>query len=293
MIEEVEQFNLQLEQLPVRRLSQRILLAEPTYYDVEYIINPHMVGSVGSVDKRVALAQWQSLKAAYIGIGMDVSIIPAAPGFPDMVFIANQSFPAYDVSGARVMVMSRMFAEQRRGEVPLVESFYAERGITVRFLPGAEFFEGTGDALWYPNRALIVGGHGYRTSRAALASLGRELDVPVVGLDLIDPRFYHLDTCLSFLTEHTALYVPDAFSPRSKALLNALVPELVAVPIDEAVEGLACNGHCPDGETYIVHHANTKTIQLVKELGLQVAPVDTGEFLKSGGSVFCMKLMLA
>ena len=292
MIEGVEQFNLQLKQLPSRSASRKVLLAEPTHFAVEYVINPPMANSVGSVNKSLAMKQWRSLYDSYVHLGMEVSILPAAAGFPDLVFVANQSFPAFDRAGKRLMIMSRMFAEQRRGEVPIVEVFYSEKGIDVDSLPGKEPFEGTGDANWYPGRKLIVGGHGFRTSRSALGELEQLLDVPVVALGLVDPRFYHLDTCLSLLDETTALYVPGAFSARSETLLRRLVGNLVPVPLDEAVHGLACNGHSPDGKHYIVHHSNKKTARIVESEGFEVVPVDTGEFLKSGGSVFCMKLAL-
>ena len=55
---------------------------------------------------------------------------------------------------------------------------------------------------------------------------------------------------------------------------------------------LACNGHSPDGRHFIVQRGANKTIALVQSLGLTVIEVDTSEFIKSGGSVYCMKLMV-
>ena len=52
------------------------------------------------------------------------------------------------------------------------------------------------------------------------------------------------------------------------------------------------NGNCPDGKHFVVHYDNPVTIAAVKALGLEVIEVDTSEFLKSGGSVFCMTMML-
>ena len=83
-----------------------------------------------------------------------------------------------------------------------------------------------------------------------------------------------------------------AFSEESKHRLGALIPNLIPLPFDEAVEGLACNGHCPDGLQYLVHGSNKKTMAIARSEGFEVIGVDTGEFLKSGGSVYCMKLAL-
>ena len=168
MIEGVDELHLDVQQIPKRPISRSIVLAEPTYFDVEYVINPHMEGSLGSVDKALAQRQWRALYDAYETIGMQIEVIPAEPGFPDLVFVANQSFPAFEADGALAAIMSNMYAEQRRGEVAVVERFYADRGVAVHRLPGRPYFEGTGDANWFPGRKLIVGGYGFRTGRSAL-----------------------------------------------------------------------------------------------------------------------------
>ena len=111
-------------------------------------------------------------------------------------------------------------------------------------------------------------------------------------LELVDDRFYHLDTCLQLVDEQTALFVPSAFTAEGVRLLEKAFPRLVEVPEDEALHGLACNGHCPDGTHFIVHRGATKTLAEVRRLGLTPIEVDTSEFLKSGGSVYCMKLMV-
>ncbi|MFK7930250.1 MAG: dimethylarginine dimethylaminohydrolase family protein, partial [Myxococcota bacterium] len=138
----------------------------------------------------------------------------------------------------------------------------------------------------------IIAGHGYRTQPRALELLSQVLEVPVLALKLVDERFYHLDTCLSPLSASTALWVPQAFSTEGQALLKKAFETLVEVPLDEATGLLACNGHSPDGRHFIVQAGATKTNAAVQALGLSVVQLDTSEFLKSGGSVYCMKLML-
>jgi N-dimethylarginine dimethylaminohydrolase len=292
VIEEMLQLDIDPRNLEKRSGERRIWLAEPSFFNVEYVINPHMAAHIGTVDREAALAQWTELHQAYTGLGFDVSVLPAAPGLPDFVFMANQSFPGRGADGEVIGVRSRMYAEQRRPEVAVVEGYYRRCGVRIVELPGAAFFEGTGDALWYPGRRLIVGGYGFRTERAALEQLGAYFDAPIVTLELVDPRFYHLDTCLSILNEETAFYVPRAFTEHSGNLLRSLIPNLIPLPFDEAVAGLACNGHCPDGKHYIVHRTNKKTLAIARSEGFEVLPVDTSEYLKSGGSVYCMKLAL-
>ncbi|NDB82577.1 MAG: amidinotransferase, partial [Alphaproteobacteria bacterium] len=48
---------------------------------------------------------------------------------------------------------------------------------------------------------------------------------------------------------------------------------------------------CPDQKHVIIQKGCQKTLQLLKDHDFVPLEVDTSEFIKSGGSVFCMKLM--
>jgi N-dimethylarginine dimethylaminohydrolase len=153
--------------------------------------------------------------------------------------------------------------------------------------------EGQGDLLRHPGRQDVVhGGFGFRTTRAALDRVGEITGATVVIHELSDPRFYHLDTCLVPLSEDEALFAPEAFSPEGHATLRKWFPKLVAAPLEEASSGFACNAHCPDGRNVLIDSSCRRTSDLLAARGYEVTPVDTSEFRKAGGSVFCMKLSL-
>ncbi len=279
--------------LPARPRSTAVLMASPEHFDVLYVINPHMAGNIGSVDSARACAQWSALRQVYASLGYPVHVIPGAPGLPDMVFTANQSFPYVGLDGEPLSIMSRMASPHRAPEVEFFAEWYAAAGYRViRQVDPPVEFEGMGDARWHPGRRLLYIGHGYRTAPGALARASRLIGCPVVGLELIDPHFYHLDTALSPIDETTAVYVEEAFTSRGVALLRRLFPRLVRAPLSEAMGGFAANGHSPDGRHYIVHHTCVETAAALRELGVTVIDVDTSEFIKSGGSVYCMKMML-
>ena len=141
-------------------------------------------------------------------------------------------------------------------------------------------------------RQLLYIGYGFRTDLKALERAAKLLHCPVVALKLIDPSFYHLDTALSVLDQQTAIYAPEAFDKDSQQLLQRLFPRLIRAPLNEAKLGFVTNGHCPDGKHFIVHEGSTTTNQAVKAAGFQVIERNTSEFMKAGGSVFCMKMML-
>jgi N-dimethylarginine dimethylaminohydrolase len=279
--------------LPAIPRPGRALMTTPTHFRVEYVINPHMVGNVGTVDPERARAQWEALRDAYERLGVPVSVIEGAEGLPDMVFCANQTLPYRTPGGEQGVVLSRMHADQRKPEVAYYADFFAREGYEVRLLdadvPGD--FEGMGDALWHPGRYLLWGGYGYRTDRAVYDRFSERLGVPVLPLSLRDADFYHLDTCLCPLDEATALYYPGAFDDEGLDLLKAHFERLIEAPEEEARRLFACNAHSPDGRHVLIQRGCDDTNAALREAGYEVVEVDTDEFLKSGGSVFCMKVM--
>ncbi len=282
-----------LDALPEIPRPNRVLMTTPAHFRVAYVINPHMAGNIGTVDAGAARQQWEALRDAYDGLGVEVATAEGAEGLPDMVFCANQTLPYQTPGGARGVVLSRMHAPQRKPEVEHYARFFGGQDYEVHHLDadlGGDF-EGMGDALWHPGRYLLWGGHGYRTDPEIYQRLSSALGFPIAALSLTDPDFYHLDTCLCPLDEHTALIYPGAFDDDGLGLLHYYFERVIEAPEDEARGLFACNAHSPDGEHVIIQRGCTQTNAALQESGYQVIEVDTGEFLKSGGSVFCMKLM--
>lgn len=293
VIDELRDLSIELDAIPKRPREVGVLMARPTFFDVEYVINPHMAGHVGQIDRDLAMAQWSALVEVYRSLGFEMHLIDGVPGLPDLVFTANQSFPGQLPDGRWIGVRSNMFNEQRVDEVDVVASWYADRGASMYPLSDRRIpFEGMGDGHWHPGRRLIWGGHGFRTDRTAWTHISARFEVPVIALELIAPAFYHLDTALAPLDERTALVVQEAFEPDSLRLIHAVFDRVITVDPEEAAVLLACNGHCPDGQHFIVQRGAKRTIKSVEAAGFTAIEVDTGEFLKSGGSVFCMKLMI-
>lgn len=285
--------DFRISDLPARPADARVLLTAPDHFEIAYVINAHMEGMEGSVDRAAARAQWSALKAAYERLGYPVDVVPGQPGLPDMVFCANQTLPVVSRDGSRHVVMSQMGTPQRAPEVAFYRSWFADQGYQTHELPPLQTgFEGMGDALWHPGRRLVWGGWGFRTDIRAYDALDDLLDAHVCALELRDPLFYHLDTCLSLLDERTALYVPSAFTSEGRGLLAALIPTLIEADEDEARRLLAGNAHCPDGRHVLIQRGCERTNRRLRAAGFEVVAVDTSEFVKSGGSVFCMKQML-
>lgn len=274
---------------------QRVVMTTPDYFDVEYVINPHMSAHVGTVQPAVAWQQWKALRAVYTALDVTPVLVDGKPGLPDMVFCANQTLPFYDPDTGRAgVVLSRMHAEERKEEVPPYASFFSTLGYEVKSLPGDDdlTLEGMGDAIWHPGCFRLWGGHGFRTSPAAYEALDALLDVDILLLELQDPDFYHLDTCFCPLDADHVLIAPVAFDDAGRALIEAGFETVIEAPDAEARRQFACNAHCPDGSHVLIQEGCDTTIDRLRAEGFHPITLDTSEFLKAGGSVFCMKQMI-
>ena len=65
VITSAKKLDFKLSDLDSMPVPKKVMLVKPTYFSVEYVINPHMEGNIGGVDKLAAQNEWDHLKAAY------------------------------------------------------------------------------------------------------------------------------------------------------------------------------------------------------------------------------------
>jgi arginine dihydrolase len=146
--------------------------------------------------------------------------------------------------------------------------------------------EGQGDLLVVGS--IVLAGYGFRTERRAHDEVAAIVGMPVVSLELVDPRFYHLDTALAVLDDTTIAYYPQAFSDESRARLLELFPDAIEVASADAyVLGLNA---VSDGRNVVLPAAATGFAEQLREAGFKPIGVDLSELLKGGGSVKCCTL---
>lgn len=277
----------------------RVLMCSPDYFDIVDVKNVHMQGHIGNTDKAQVNAQWQSLKDAYDALLTnkvldEVSVIPGAVGCEDMVFCANQTLPWKMEDGSEVVVMSRMRHESRQREVPYFEEFFKNKGFKPLHFNNVKMFEGMGDVIPHPGKRLLYGGYGHRTTAEAYDELAQMLQTPVVALELINPKFYHLDTCFVPLSKDSVMLCKEAFTEEGLAMIRQLFTKVYYIPEYEAEKYFSLNAHAFDAhgtKTAILQKGSAITVDVLKQEGYNVVEIETGEFMKSGGSVFCMKMM--
>lgn len=256
------------------------LMCEPRYFAVQYAINPWMDPSV-PVDTELAVRQWHGLVDTYRRLGHDVVQIEPVDGLPDMVFAANGA----TVANNRVYGAKFLYAE-REAEGPAYLNWFRAAGFDAH---AARFVnEGEGDLLVAGGR--LLAGTGFRTDPAAHAEAGKALGLPVVTLELVNPRYYHLDTALCVLGPREIAYFPGAFSSKSQAVLRELYPDaIIATAADAAVLGL--NG-VSDGYHVVLPAEAVELAATLRGRGYLPVPVQLSELRKAGGGPKCCTLEL-
>lgn len=271
---------------PLSGGNAKILMCPPTYFDVTYAINPWMV-EASPCDVDLAKRQWDNLyRTITKEVGAEVLLMEPVEGLPDLVFTANAAF-VYDNQA----VIAHYKHPERRGEESFCAEWFEKHGFDVTALPDNLFFEGAGDALVWQDR--VFAGYKTRTDIASHNLLTAKTGLPVLSLELIDPRFYHIDVCICPLADGHFIYSPEAFDEYGNTVIEANVPREKRIPVTpEEAARFACNS-VNVHDAVIFNQGSAKLADELKIRGFRVFQVDLSEFLKSGGSSKCLTLRVA
>ncbi len=264
-----------------RARTRHYVMCPPTEFDVLYAINPWM-DPTAPVDTALAGRQWEALLDVYRALGHRVDVLPPIAGLPDMVFAANGAVSV----GPHTYGAAFAFV-QRQPEAHAHVDFLRDGGREVTRPEHVN--EGEGDFLVLA--AVILAGTGFRTCLDAHAEAARVLHRPVVSLDLVDPRFYHLDVALAVLDDGAGdspadiAWFPGAFSPASRRTLRRLFPgSLECSEADALAFGLNL---VSDGRNVVLPQQAADLAHRLAARGYAPIGVDLSELLKGGGSVKC------
>jgi N-dimethylarginine dimethylaminohydrolase len=287
-----------------------ILMCPPDFYGIHYEINPWMDMS-RQAEHAVAVEQWNALYQHITAAGARVSLLEPVPGLPDLVFTANAAMiyqgrmdnPVRQSGESKrrfkkvgetdkivrpTALLSRFRHRQRQGEEPYNRRWFSENGFEIVEVPENFSFEGAGDALFCGDT--LYAGYRMRSDAAGHQQIGQMVGCRVIPVELIDARYYHLDTCFCPLAEGEAIWYPSAFDDYGQRAIRELVPRLIKAEQAEA-ERFACNA-VVIGRRVIT---NTGCEHLHAALAARkYEPVATplDEFVKAGGSAKCLTLRL-
>jgi len=281
---------------PTRTNGPHILLVDPAHFDVHYAINPWMRPDRWHAEadslSRQARSGFEALVARLKGLGCQVTVAPGQPGLPDMVFPANAA-----VVLDRRALLARFRHPERRGEEPVFAALFEQLrkdGFIdeIATLPPNCFQEGAGDCIWDANRGQFWAGWGPRSTRAAADRVAAFFAQPVVPLELVTERAYHLDVCFAPLAGGEVLWYPPALSMESRARVMAQVgaDQLIAAT-DEDLAHFNVNA-INVGHDIVMSPCTARLKGELVERGYRVHEVPVAPFMLAGGGAFCMSLRL-
>lgn len=254
-------------------------MCSPEFYEISYQINPWM-DLKNQSDWAKSQKQWKLLHHTIIRLGGFVEYCKPVRGQPDMVFTANAALIHNNKA-----ILSNFLCKERQKEKLHYKEALSEI-MEVYELPESIAFEGAGDALFAGNK--LFAGHGFRSDINSYSLIKDILNLKeIIYCKLINPNFYHLDTCFCPLNENHALIYKDAFE-NVEEISNHI--NLHFVPIDEAKK-FACNA-VVIGNNVILPNDCVQTMNILNNLGFIAHPLELDQFLKAGGSAKCMTLKL-
>ncbi|MGD9633092.1 MAG: dimethylarginine dimethylaminohydrolase family protein [Pirellulales bacterium] len=263
-------------------LQPHILMCPPDFYGIEYEINPWM-NTERQADHPTAVQQWHALRGHIESCGARVSLLEPVKGLPDLVFTANAAMVLENQA-----ILARFKHPQRQGEEPHDRRWLAENGFEVLDPPANFSFEGAGDALFCGDT--LYAGYRMRSDAAGHQAIGRMLGVRVIPVELVNPYYYHLDTCFCPLAPGEAIWFPGAFDDYGRRAIREHVPKLIETAEHEA-QRFACNA-VVIGKRVITNTGCDELHATLRTAGYEPIATSLDEFVKAGGSAKCLTLRL-
>ncbi len=263
------------------------LMCPPQWYDVDYVINPWMAGNLHRPSRDRAFSQWRVLYDALHRIA-DVRVLHPREGSPDMTFIGHTAVVQHGVAA-----ISNFAHPQREAEAEHLRQWMGAAGFLLWETPRESAFEGEGDVLFDPGGRHIWAAHGSRTCEHCHRHLASAWHASVTSLHLVDPRFYHLDTCFAPLAGGFLLYFPAAFDVASLARIHAAYAPEKRIPVTEAeATQFSCNV-INIGRQILMNSVASSLPSRLAASGYDVGQIDLSEFLRGGGSAKSLALRLS
>jgi len=225
------------------------------------------------IDPDEARRQHEGYCRALGNIGLEVITLPPDERFPDGCFVED----AVVVRHGRAL-LTRSGAPTRQGEGETLRPTLEAYGLQVVEVEPPGTLDG-GDVLWVEDVAYV--GLGDRTNQEGIAQLAAKLGVEAHAVPL-PSGMLHLKSGAAYLG-NGRLYAVAAFAPLAAQI------GLEWVPVPEGEEPTA--DVLVFGAKAVIPAGYPKAAALLKELGLQVQPVNLSEFAKADGGPTCLSVI--
>lgn len=283
------------EDLSVQADPENLVVADPAHFQVHYVINPWMSDHVGRVNSQKALCEWRSMVAKLWALQVPrVTVIPAMEGLFDQIFATDSGLAFLNADNEACFLTANFAWHYRQNEAEHAAHIYHTLNHHIISIPQQLTWE-KGDVFKIPERRGYIIGYGKRTKLESLPALAKVLNGPVLGIQLLDDRFYHLDCCFWPLYSDVALVYRPAIHPDSLALIDRFFPNQIHLSEREASR-FATNGRKIGRQLIINQNALSRRTKLALRAlvwkthreWLQFSEIDVEEIAKAGGSIHCM-----
>jgi N-dimethylarginine dimethylaminohydrolase len=111
-----------------------------------------------------------------------------------------------------------------------------------------------------------------------------------ISVELVDPRFYHIDTCFCPLPDGGAFWFPAAFDDYGQRAIRDHLGDLIDVSAEEAAH-FSCNAVVLEQQIVLPEGA-PRLVATLHERGYHCHELPMSEFLKAGGACKCLTMFL-
>lgn len=235
------------------------------------------VRAISSTSARIDPGEARRQHAGYCRalqhLGLEVLTLPPDERFPDGCFVED----AVVVRNGKAL-LTRSGAPSRQGEGDTLRPTLEAHGLRIVEIEPPGTLDG-GDVLWVEDVAYV--GLGDRTNAEGIAQLAAKLGVEAHAVPL-PAGMLHLKSGAAYLG-NGRLYAVAAFAPL------AAQRGLTWIPVPDGEEPTA--DVLLFGAKAVIPAGYPKAAALLKELGLQVQPVNLSEFAKADGGPTCLSVI--
>jgi len=261
---------------------RELLLCPPDHYGIEYEINPWMSRARGA-ETAVVQTQWKGLHDTLTNLKCKINLVEPQPRLPDMVFTANAGLTV-----GRKFIPSNFRHKERAGGGAALCPLDGKHGYEVTWLPEDLYFEGEGDALFGGDTLFC--GYKFRSDVKSHHAVAEMLGCLSISVELVDPRFYHIDTCFCPLPDGGAFWFPAAFDDYGQRAIRDHLGNLIDVSEEEAAH-FSCNAVVLEQQIVLPEGA-PRLVATLQERGYHCHELPMTEFLKAGGACKCLTMFL-
>jgi N-dimethylarginine dimethylaminohydrolase len=270
-------------------LLQSVLLADPRHLALVPCnsVSIEAARAGRSPCQERAVRQHAGLVAALRGEGVEVRLVPAGTGLPDLAFTRDTSLMT-----PWGLIGLRPGAAHRTREVDVVLESARAAGVPVLGRVEHGRIEGGDVAILRPG-VVLIGVSGERTDEAGAEALGnifRRKGWKVLTYRF-DPHFLHLDTLLCLADRGLAMACTDVLEEPLLTRLAQLGVDLMPVSYKEA-RRLGCNLLSLGDKRVVTAGTCSRLDAELAVRGYRAIAVDLSEFTLCGGGVHCLTMPL-